>query len=266
MLDGDCSHTALGEEEDEEEEEEPTTPAVDTSKSRLSVAERKRRAEGVSEEEMEACWVVWKQLCDSAAAASDDDGDVDGPPIGRPDDGEHSASFAGILGESDRGVEVEMTMTVSAMLASLGVIGPDLPWMHRSQRSLPHSLWARKLSPDAASKLHREWDDKAKRGELSDNPSQDWRQLSLRWCQVVGVHAILRRLIQGDQKAGILVADDVGVGKTGQALAVMALLAHYRDQELAGVPLSGMAAGTFLPHLRDILPAAHPSRPPSPCV
>lgn len=67
---------------------------------------------------------------------------------------------------------------------------------------------------------------------LFDDPDSnpDIVPLHLHWHQLAGLHAIVRHCFTSgptkDTNVGILVADDVGLGKTGMAISTIAFLAH----------------------------------------
>ena len=71
------------------------------------------------------------------------------------------------------------------------------------------------------------WDNADVFNNLSD---PDIIPLRLHWHQLAGIHAIIRQSFSAERgtiaKPGLLVADDVGLGKTGIAIAMMAFLAH----------------------------------------
>jgi hypothetical protein len=62
----------------------------------------------------------------------------------------------------------------------------------------------------------------------------------LHWHQLSGVHGILRRLLSKSPsraRPGFLVADEVGLGKTLQSLAILAWLTECVGRQKAGIPL-----------------------------
>ncbi|OJA20020.1 hypothetical protein AZE42_13280 [Rhizopogon vesiculosus] len=80
------------------------------------------------------------------------------------------------------------------------------------------------------------WDDEASAGFKEGNA--DMQELSLLWHQRVGVAAIVEKIWLPEAKpegvAGMLIADEVGVGKTGLTMGTIAFTIHaYWCQELA---------------------------------
>lgn len=76
---------------------------------------------------------------------------------------------------------------------------------------------------------------------------------SLRWHQLTGVHAVLRRLFTKEPTPGdlgMLIADDVGLGKTLQCLAIVATLTEYIGrQSLMNLPSQSRDPSSTLPPL-----------------
>jgi hypothetical protein len=134
---------------------------------------------------------------------------------------------------SDLGVDVESRMTREELLRSLGLESSTLlPWMNSATNTLPRALWSASMSADDASLQQRQMNQL----EPQKLP-KGWVELGLRDHQLAAVHAIIR-LVVDDHKQGVLVADDVGVGKSGAAIGAMCMLTHYcqttLDAEQAG--------------------------------
>lgn len=74
------------------------------------------------------------------------------------------------------------------------------------------------------------WDDSK---VIEERPSTERLPLRPRWHQLVGVFGALKRAFSGQP---LLLADEVGLGKTAQVMAIVALLTHYREsaQHLKG--------------------------------
>jgi len=143
-------------------------------------------------------------------------------------------------GPGDLGVEREADMTEEDMLSSLGLdFRKPFPWLHQATSTQVKSQWATGLDASQVSAFQRDMDTKAEAGNL---PSK-WQLLYLHWHQLAGVHAIARQLLIGGPKSGVLLADEVGVGKTGTALALIALMMHYKELSTScgGELCSGMA-------------------------
>lgn len=85
------------------------------------------------------------------------------------------------------------------------------------------------------------WDegDLFERSKAAENP--DMEPLSLHWHQLCGVHALLRLFFSPEstpaQSSGALIADDVGIGKTFQVLALIAFLTDLNMRQKIHGPL-----------------------------
>jgi hypothetical protein len=91
------------------------------------------------------------------------------------------------------------------------------------------------------------------KGQEISNP--EFTVFELRWHQLGGIHSILhhistptqpydgestsskRQPVIGHSRSGILLADEVGVGKTGQALGTLGQVIHWTDLSKDGKPL-----------------------------
>jgi hypothetical protein len=59
-----------------------------------------------------------------------------------------------------------------------------------------------------------------------DNPASPAQNLAPRWHQLVGILRLIDRVLDGRP---VMLMDGVGVGKTMQAVGLIACLAHYRE-------------------------------------
>jgi hypothetical protein len=94
-------------------------------------------------------------------------------------------------------------------------------WEHLglSDKKLP--FFQTRSDPDAAI------DPWSEEGQLwLDNPTSPAQILSPRWHQLVGILRLIDRVLNGEP---VMLMDGVGVGKTMQAVGLIACLAHYRE-------------------------------------
>lgn len=137
---------------------------------------------------------------------------------------------------TDLGIEAESGKSKETLLKGLGLTGEVLPLMFKARHRLPYLLWTVDLSEPQARQ-------KQQRIEEEINLPVDWEPLRLKYHQLAGVHSIFRRLVaSGDKiiREGILIADEVGVGKTAQALACIALMAHLFSCQEKQIAPGGM--------------------------
>jgi TATA-binding protein-associated factor len=210
----------------------------DTALSNKPVSKSAARLRGlISEEELNACYQIYLQLVASMEEARSD---PSLPSFAEVEDSAAAEAINDALGANDLGITVEARMTVEELMTSLGLsAASSVPFMHAAAHKYPVSVWAADLTADSTSQMQREMDERAALQNLPD----DWSDLSLKWHQLAGLHSLVRMLGQPGPRAGVLVADDVGVGKTATAIALIALLTHYRVAETSGKPLSGLLAG-----------------------
>jgi hypothetical protein len=74
----------------------------------------------------------------------------------------------------------------------------------------------------------------------SENLPEDFIPCRLRWAQLVGIAAAITTFTQNDAAAvrkSILLADDVGLGKTGTVMGIIAVFMHARMLQEKGAPL-----------------------------
>lgn len=114
--------------------------------------------------------------------------------------------------EADLGMEMESDMNPDVLAASLGFLRQRLPHQFNTLRTMNG------VTP---------WD-KATQFEMEADNRQNLLPLSLHWHQLAGVHSIVRSVFTktavADHCTGVLVADEVGLGKTAQSLSLIAFL------------------------------------------
>jgi hypothetical protein len=149
-----------------------------------------------------------------------------------------SVKFAEYNGNSDPGVEIESSMEPSLLAERLGF--PDgVPLLFNKYRHRDGLItpWdtnvAHLFEPEAA----------------QDN--EDMVPFVPHWHQLAGTHAVLRKVFNSEQDkdacTGMLVADDVGLGKTCQATLIISALAdavQLRKKEKELPPLLGALLST----------------------
>jgi len=151
--------------------------------------------------------------------------DEDEPPLPNLLDDNQELNDSG----GDFGVEVESTMTPVSLALSLGF---------RSGRGLPaqfNPLRHRSgLSP---------WDDQTQfvKPDMDLLP-EHLTKMELHWHQLCGVHSIARSLFTEDtnphRALGVLIGDEVGLGKTAQSIAFISFLndAIFRQENRKKLP------------------------------
>lgn len=139
----------------------------------------------------------------------DQDGeDEDEPPIS---DGSAAKQELNDCG-GDFGMDLESTMTAVNLCISLGFKTGSPPlfntYRHRSG-----------ISP---------WDDPEAFVPTGSTIPGELTKLCLHWHQFAGIHSIVRSVFSKEPNAshtsGVLVGDEVGLGKTGQAIGLIAFL------------------------------------------
>jgi TATA-binding protein-associated factor len=130
------------------------------------------------------------------------------PPIPATIDSPH-ISGKDIDEDGDLGMEIEAKMSPKALTKALG-FRMGLPPSFNTYRSRSGSL---------------SWDFD---GDTPTPTPEDLEEIKLHWHQLAGVHSIIRHVfIEGegvDFVPGMLVGDEVGLGKMAQAITTMALL------------------------------------------
>lgn len=128
------------------------------------------------------------------------------------DEAQLSITFGTAEEGADPGVEVESSMSREILSLNLGFRN-ELPLLFNTIRHKGG------LSP---------WTHPATFENRSDDP--DLEPLSLFWHQLAGAHAIIRMNFHPTQDSsrcnGTLIADEVGLGKTFQAITVIVILAE----------------------------------------
>ncbi len=88
---------------------------------------------------------------------------------------------------------------------------------------------------------------KAKEGTPLDD---GWTELRLQHHQLTAVHSMVKRMFTptvSGKKSGFIISDEVGLGKTGQALGLIAFIAHLKllsDNKLAFPKICGECIST----------------------
>ncbi|KAF8808358.1 hypothetical protein BYT27DRAFT_7097080 [Phlegmacium glaucopus] len=159
------------------------------------------------------------------------------------DEDQPTIKFGTAVEGADPGVEMEMAMAPEALASNLGFRN-ELPLLFNSFRHKGG------LSP---------WSHPA----LFDDPeSQDnLEPLRLFWHQLAGVHAIVRISFQPTPSSGrcngVLIADEVGLGKTFQASTIVVFLADLVFRQTENLPLPPIIKAN--PYLGEI--STIPSHP-----
>ena len=132
---------------------------------------------------------------------------------------------------TDLGVYPERTYSWGKLMQRLGLNKNDkvLPFMNAVRNRDSVFVWSEHMKPEEARQKQMEMN--AKRAELEANPSasSEWLPLTLLWHQMVGITSIIRRMTTMKTRSGILIADEVGVGKTSVTLGTIAMLTHMYE-------------------------------------
>ncbi|RXW15947.1 hypothetical protein EST38_g9910 [Candolleomyces aberdarensis] len=137
---------------------------------------------------------------------------------------------------ADPGVQIEAAMTTAQLATRLGLGSDNMPFLFNNVRhSGGYSAWTKEFEDACRSK------------------SDSLEKFSLQWHQLCGVHAALRMILtpapQPTHCAGVLFADDVGLGKTIQTSAIMAILSDVCVLQQRNLALPPIARD--LPFLKD---------------
>lgn len=137
--------------------------------------------------------------------------DEDEPPISDALPAQQQLNDCG----GDFGMEVEASMTAVSLALSLGFTS-GRPLLFNSLRDRSG------LTP---------WDDPSLFSNANaDSLPPNLSKIQLHWHQLAGVHSIVRSVfstVKNDSNTlGVLVADEVGLGKTAQAIAYIAFVIH----------------------------------------
>lgn len=135
-----------------------------------------------------------------------------------------SVTFGTAVKGADPGVEVESTLSREILASNLD-FPKELPLLFNSFRHKGgFSPWTH---PEAF------------KNSSGDDP--DLEPLTLYWHQLAGVHAIIRMNFHRTKDAsrcnGTLIADEVGLGKTFQAVTVILVLADLVIRQQQNIPL-----------------------------
>lgn len=140
----------------------------------------------------------------------------------------------------DFGMEEEATMSAVSLALALG---------YRTGRppSFNTILDRSGLTP---------WDNSSRFSKLNvDALPDNFKKLTLHWHQLAGNHSIVRSILSKDPNSscvhGMLVADEVGLGKTAQAIAVIAFFMQaifLQQSKRKYPPVLGKSTLTSLHH------------------
>ncbi|KAH0583325.1 hypothetical protein H2248_011193 [Termitomyces sp. 'cryptogamus'] len=148
------------------------------------------------------------------------DNDDDDEPVPEAAPSQHKLN-QGLLDGDDFGVEFEMLMPPETLARNLGFIRGIPPAFHDKRHRLGINSWD---------------DREAFRAQIQLLP------LKLHWHQLAGVHAAVQKLWShrgddGDRPIGVLIADEVGLGKTTQAIALLAFFNLAISAQLTNKPM-----------------------------
>lgn len=154
-----------------------------------------------------------------------------------------------VFGSEDHGVDDEFNMSLEDLKTDLGVGEND------TANCLLFTLtkYRRKDGRTAWDKVHaHEFD------QVTGIPIEgfDYDPQDLRWVQYAGLHSLIRKTFsenssKAGRQGGVLLADEVGIGKTGQALGYIAWLNMVADLQEAGKRLPPIF-GEHQPHLNSL--------------
>jgi SNF2 family DNA or RNA helicase len=112
----------------------------------------------------------------------------------------------------DLGMEVEATVPPNLLSSSVGFVKQCLPILFQTHRhTAGFNAWDRRTKSQV----------------------KDMKPISLHWHQLAGVHSIIRNTFtsdcEPDHATGMLICDEVGLGKTAQTIATIAFLNQVID-------------------------------------
>jgi hypothetical protein len=136
-------------------------------------------------------------------------------------------------GDGDLGIEVEQSLDPTSLAASLGFTRQRLPFQYNELRHVSG------LTP---------WSDRAL-FDAKPIPNSLIRN-ELHWHQLGAVHSIVRNIFTSAPDpthcAGVLICDEVGLGKTAQAISVIAFLNQCIFLQGRGMDVPPVLRGSFL--------------------
>jgi hypothetical protein len=139
---------------------------------------------------------------------------------------------------ADPGVEVECQMREEDLADRLGFTKNCLPILFNPVRHLMGTT---------------AWDPKHRNAIVDaglDSLDPMLEKLALHWHQLAGVHAVVRKIFSSETSAdnctGMLLADEVGLGKTMQSLAVVAFLMDLKVRQERATPSPPLIRKLFL--------------------
>ena len=140
------------------------------------------------------------------------------PPVSVQPEGELHTRLQEASNGEDLGIEEEAGMDAETLATRLGFFKDKLPaQFNRYRHRMGRTPWSNPSDFEGAGTS----------SELSENLTP----LALHWHQLAGIHSIIRTVfaansMQGDGtcKTGMLVCDEVGLGKTAMAISTIAFL------------------------------------------
>ncbi|KAJ3497670.1 hypothetical protein NLJ89_g10318 [Agrocybe chaxingu] len=209
-----------------------------TKKPKLCKISEKNLLSLASEEDVADVIALYREYFDTLDTDENDALEIQHPAF--------KFTFSQHVEDADPGVEVESAMTPEELAANLGFINglPLLFNTHRHTGGL--TPWT---APDAFEEAN-----------MRDNPL--FVPIALHWHQAAGVHAQIRMIFSKASSpgrcTGALVADEVGLGKTFQAAALIASLADMVLRQTTGTPLPPIIQGNpFVADIKTLPIGAH---------
>lgn len=159
-----------------------------------------------SEQEIEDINLMYHEHFDNPLNAIDDLPLIEREPLIKN-------PFGPLVNDADTGTEVEALLSDEVIADNLGFVN-KIPLLFNAHRHMDgHNCWA---NPEAF--------------EFNVKALPPWiKKIELHWHQLAGMHAIVRAIFTPEPLpkhcTGVLIADEVGLGKTYQAATVVASLA-----------------------------------------